>query len=124
MDPTDMVLVGGGGATVGGIIVGLVRLLGARSINALDKTLERLAATIEELGRDIRVLRETDIAQAKDIGSLQQAFQGLEKRVDGQGAYYREQFEEHRRLVHDRMTQATHAMIDAAENASKGKRTK
>lgn len=121
-------VLGGGG--LGAIVMKLLGASAARNVHHLDESIEGLTKAIDELRRgfasaleslrqEIARLRETDIAQAKDIGALQQAYANLEKRIDGQGTYYREQFEEHRRLVHDRMTQATHAMIETAENVSK-----
>jgi len=91
-DPTDLVLVGGGGATLGGIIVAAVRWLGGRSMAALDETLKSLRTAVEELHKEVRHLRETDIAQAKDIGALQQEMKGLKERVDGMGTHWREEF--------------------------------
>lgn len=122
IDPTDLLIGGGGGVVVGGLIMSALKFSASRNLHTLDETLKALKGSIDELARDIRTLRETDIAQAKDIGALQQGLNSLEKRVDGQGVYYREQLEEHRKLVHDRMAAATHAMIEAGENFAKGRR--
>jgi hypothetical protein len=107
-DPTDLVLVGGGGLTVGGLIVGLLKWLGSRNISALDKTLSELASAVTEL-------REANIAQAKDIGSLQKDNELLRERLDGLAGHWRQQFDEYRKLVHDRMEEATRAMISHGE---------
>lgn len=91
-DPTDMVLVGGGGLTLGGLMVGAFKLLGGRNLAALDETLKSLRNAVEELHKEVRHLRETDIAQAKDIGALQQELKSLKERVDGMGNHWREEF--------------------------------
>lgn len=91
-DPTDMVLVGGGGLTVGGLLMRLITGLGTRNLAALDETLKSLRTAVEELHKEVRHLRETDIAQAKDIGALQQEMRGLKERVDGMGNHWREEF--------------------------------
>lgn len=93
-DPTDMVLVGGGGLTVGGLIVGAFRWLGARNISALDETLKALRSAVEELHKEVRHLRETDLTQGIHIGALQQEVKGLKERIDGQGQYWHKQFDE------------------------------
>jgi gas vesicle protein len=122
IDPTDLLIGAGSGTVLGGLMVSALKFSAGRNLHTLDETLKALKSSIDELARDIRTLRETDIAQAKDIGALQEGQKALQGRVDGQGNFWREQFEEHRALVHDRMAQATHAMIEAAENAAKGKR--
>jgi septal ring factor EnvC (AmiA/AmiB activator) len=114
-DPTDLVLVGGGGLTVGGLIVGLLKWLGSRNISALDKTLSELASAVTELRKEVRELREANIAQAKDIGSLQKDNELLRERLDGLAGHWRQQFDEYRKLVHDRMEEATRAMISHGE---------
>jgi len=92
-DPSDMVLVGGGGITLGGLLVGAIRLLGSRNINALDDTLKSLRDAVKELHEEVRHLRETDLMQGKDIGALQQELKDLKERVDGQGEAWRKQFD-------------------------------
>ena len=121
-DPTDLVIVGTGGLTVGGLTVGLLKWLGSRNISTLDTTLSNLASAVAGLSKEVQALREANVGIVKDIGALQEGFRLLQQRVDGQAQFWREQFEEHRKLVHDRMTQATHAMIEAGENAAKGRR--
>jgi ABC-type transporter Mla subunit MlaD len=96
-DPTELLASTVGGLTVGGLLVKLIEGFGKRSIVALDETLKSLKGSIDELGRDIRALRETDIAQAKDIGALQESVRLVQQRVDGQGAHYRDMLEEHKR---------------------------
>lgn len=70
----------------------------------LDKTLEHLAKSIDELrkefkdqllelGREIRHLRETDVRQAEQIGSLRSGLESLEKRVNGQSDAWRAEME-------------------------------
>lgn len=108
-----------GGAGVGGLLISLVKSLGARQITTLDKTISELGESIKGLAHDIRNLRETDIAQAKDIGALQQSVKDLTTRVDGQGTYYRRELDDHRKVVHDRMTEATHAMLAHGEEMLK-----
>lgn len=92
-DVSEVVGVGLGSSVVGGIVMKLLSLSASRNLHQLDDTLKQLAASITELGRDIRTLRETDIAQAKDIGALQADVRALTARVDGQGNYWRGQFE-------------------------------
>jgi hypothetical protein len=116
-DPLELAGVGLGGATVGGLLIGLVKALGSRNISALDKTLSELATAVTDLRKEVQTLREAHVALAKDIGALQEGFRLLQQRVDGQGTFWREQFEEHRKAVHDRMTEATHAMLRHAEEA-------
>jgi len=91
-DPSDMILPGLGGLTLGGAIVGAIRWLGGRNLDALDETLKSLRVAVEELHKEVRHLRETDIAQAKDIGALQQEMKGLKERVDGMGNHWRDEF--------------------------------
>lgn len=79
-----------GGLGVGGIVIGLVKSLGQRSIDALDKTIAKLDASISELGKVTQNLRETDIIQAQQIGRLDGEVKSLKERVDGQGSYYRD----------------------------------
>lgn len=93
-DPSDLMLVGGGGLTLGGLIVGALRMLGARNLAALDETLKSLRSAVEELHQEVRHLRETDIAQAKDIGALQQEMRSLKERVEGMSTYWRQEFRE------------------------------
>lgn len=99
-DPLELLLAGGGGAGAGALLVGAVKWLGARSVNALDKTLEHLEKSIKEQGsemknligeltREMRALRDTDIRQAEQIGNLQADIKHLRERVDGQGAAWR-----------------------------------
>ena len=92
-DPTDMMLMGGGGAGIGALLVGLVKGLGARNLSSLDETLKSLRGAVEELHKEVRHLRETDLAQGIHIGALQQEVKGLKERVDGQGEYWHKQFE-------------------------------
>lgn len=93
VDPTDFVLIGGGGLTVGGLLVKLLTGLGSRSINALDETIKGLRNAVEELRNEVRHLRETDIAQAKDIGAVQQELKDLRERINGIGDYWRAKLE-------------------------------
>ncbi len=93
-------MVGGGGLTVGALVVSLFKTLGGRNLAALDETLKSLRVAVEELHKEVRHLRETDIAQAKDIGALQQELKSLKERVDGMGNHWREEF----RRVHKRPT--------------------
>lgn len=91
-DPSDFLLPGLGGLTLGGVVAGAIRALGGRNIAALDETLKSLRNAVEELHKEVRHLRETDIAQAKDIGALQQEMRSLKERVDGMGNHWREEF--------------------------------
>lgn len=91
-DPSDMVLVGGGGLTLGGLIVGLFKMLGARNLAALDETLKSLRTAVEELHKEVRHLRETDLAQGIHIGALQQEVKDMKERIDGMGNHWREEF--------------------------------
>lgn len=93
-DPSDIVLPGLGGVTIGGLIAWLLKGLGGRSLAALDETLKSLRSAVEELHKEVRHLRETDIMQAKDIGALQQEVKSLKERVDGMGNYWRQEFRE------------------------------
>lgn len=95
VDPTDLVLVGGGGVTVGGLIVGLIRGLGKRSIDALDETIKALNKSVGELHNEIRHLRETDLTQGIHIGGLQQEVKDLKERVNGQGEHWQKRFLEY-----------------------------
>lgn len=110
VDPIDTLIGAGAGAGLGSLVMSLLKGSAARNISTLDKTLEHLEKSIKdqaaemrqligELTHEMRQLRDTDIGQAKDIGALQKGLTDLEKRVDGQGAHYREQLEEHRRLI-------------------------
>lgn len=92
-DLSEVVGIGAGSTVIGGLVVKLLSASASRNLLQLDETLKKLASSIEELGRDIRTLRETDIAQAKDIGALQSETRSLTARVDGQGNYWRGQFE-------------------------------
>lgn len=91
-DPSDLVLIGGGGMTLGGLLVRALTGLGKRNLEALDGTLKELRTAVDDLRNEVRHLRETDIAQAKDIGALQQEVRGIKERVDGMGSYWREEF--------------------------------
>lgn len=115
VDPTDALVGAAATAGVGSLIMNVLRGSAARNLNALDDTLKALKTSVDELAHDIRALRETDIAQAKDIGALQKGLQDLEKRVDGQSGHYREQLEEHRRLIFERLK-------EAIDDLSKGKK--
>lgn len=53
--------------------------------------------SFKELSVEIRHLRDTDIGQAKDIGYLQSTVAALEKRINGQGAHYQQEFDKLRR---------------------------
>jgi hypothetical protein len=121
-DPNDLIIVGTGGLTVGGIVVGALKWLGSRNISALDKTLSELAHAVSDLRKEVSDLRMVNVAQAKDIGSLQKDMELLRQRVDGVAEHWRTQFEEVRKNVHDRMAEATRAMIEAGENFAKSKR--
>ncbi len=114
-------LIGGGG--IGALVVGLLKWSGGRNIEALDKTIQGLGEAVAALTLEVQKLREAHIGLAKDVGALQEGQRGITSRVDGQAEYWRKQFEEHRQLVHDRMTQATHDMLETVEQvASKAKR--
>jgi uncharacterized protein YoxC len=116
-DPLELAGASIGGITVGGLLVGLVKAMGSRNISALDKTLADLAAAVTGLAKEVQAMREAHIALAKDVGAVQKDMELLRQRVDGLAEHWREQFEEHRRLVHDRMAEATRAMISTAETA-------
>lgn len=102
-DPELLATIGAsvlGGGSLGGIVVKLFTASAARNVHHLDETIEGLRLAIDELRKgfatsldnlrhEISRLRETDIAQAKDIGRLQGDLANLEKRIDGQGAAYR-----------------------------------
>lgn len=92
-DVSEVVGVGLGSSILGGVVMKLLGVSASRNLHQLDETLKKLADSIADLGKDIRTLRETDIAQAKDIGSLQAETRSLVARVDGQGNYWRGQFE-------------------------------
>ena len=96
-EPSDILLPGLGGLTIGGLVVGALKFFGGRNLTALDETLRSLRNAVEELHKEVRHLRETDIAQAKDIGALQQEVKSLKERVDGMGTHWREEFRRIRR---------------------------
>lgn len=96
-DPSTLLAVGGGSATVGGFVVWALKALSNRTINQLDTTLKHLDQSITELGNKIVQLQLTDMSQQKDIGALQGRLDGLERRIDGQGSHYRAQIEQLKR---------------------------
>ncbi len=96
-DPTDLALGGGGVITLGGAAYALIKMLGGRQISNLDETLKSLAIAVDELRKTAQNLRETDIAQAKDIGALQEGQKMLTARIDGMGDHWRKQMDGMRR---------------------------
>ena len=71
----------GGGATVAGMLVALLRFAGSRNISALDDTLKSLRASTDILSKDVRDLREANIGLAKDIGALSGRIDAHEKEI-------------------------------------------
>jgi chromosome segregation ATPase len=82
-DPTELAGVGVGGLTIGGILVGLLKVAGSRNITALDDTLKSLRTSVEVLAKDVRDLREANIGLAKDIGSLTRRVEEQDKEIAG-----------------------------------------
>lgn len=92
VDPSDMLLPGLGGLTLGGVVVKLITGLGQRHLATLDETLKSLRVAVEELHKEVRHLRETDLAQGIHIGALQQEVKDLKERINGQSTFWREEF--------------------------------
>ena len=80
-DPLDIAMGAGGGATVAGMLVALLRFAGSRNISALDDTLKSLRASTDILSKDVRDLREANIGLAKDIGALSGRIDAHEKEL-------------------------------------------
>jgi predicted nucleic acid-binding Zn-ribbon protein len=91
-DPTLFEL-GTLGASGLALLVSSWKGLAKRNVDALDKTIVDLTTAVDSLRKELRDLRDTDIGQAKDIGNLQSAVAGLEKRIDGQGAAWRSELD-------------------------------
>ncbi len=86
-----------GGGVGGAALMKVLGFLGNRTVSTLDKSLEELKAAIRDLTLEVRALRDTDIKQAEQIGALQEGQKALTARIDGQGAFWREQIEAVRR---------------------------
>jgi hypothetical protein len=100
MAATDMMIVSIPG--IGALLMSSWQFLAKRNVDHLDKALEDLAKAIgelraavknigDDLGKQIVDLRLTDRDQAKDIGALQEGQRALERRIEGQASFYREQ---------------------------------
>lgn len=102
-DPSELVGVGAGGAGIGALLMGLLKFSGSRNIAALDKTLAELTAAVVDLRKEVQHLREAHVALAKDIGALQKDNELLRARLDGLAKHWAEKFEDHRRIVDERL---------------------
>lgn len=81
-DPNELAAVGVGGMTVGGLLIGLLKLAGSRNIATLDDTLKSLRASADVLAKDVRDLREANIGLAKDIGALAQRADAADRETE------------------------------------------
>ena len=67
------------------------------SITALQISIKEQAAefkqTLAEVSREMRSLRDTDIRQAEQIGSMQKDIERSKERTDELAKYWRERFE-------------------------------
>lgn len=86
--------IGGGLLGGGGVIFSLLKWSGSRNIDALDGTIKALGETIGKLTDELQKLREAHIGLAKDVGALQEGQRALTARIDGQGTFWHQQFEE------------------------------
>lgn len=69
------------------------KALAKRNVDTLDKTLEHLAKSVDDLGKQLQDLRLTDNSQAGQIARMQADVENLEKRIDGQGKAHREELD-------------------------------
>lgn len=129
-DPMELVMVGGSSLTVGGFLMGLLKWSSGRNITQLDATIKELHAAVKELSNSVHEQRIKDAGYDKDLQALRaqsdatsQALSTLTEltaqRIEGLGKFWRDQFEEQRRVNHARLEKATMDLISAIDAISK-----
>ena len=114
-DVSEIAAMGGTGAAALGLLGAFLKWSGGRNVAEIDRKLDLLALKIEELSKSWHEQREKNVGTEKDLDVLKERVAVIEQRLESTGKFWANQFEEQRRITHQRLEQATLDLIQAIE---------
>jgi hypothetical protein len=91
-DPVEIVGLGIGGATVGGLLMKALGWSSQRNVAHIDAAFLELREVISDLRKEVQLLRENSVATAEKLGAQRMDNERLRERVEKLAEYWQQQF--------------------------------
>lgn len=89
-----------------------------RNVAALDQKLTDLSGDVKNLLSELRRYDNALVGLTKDVGYLNAEVAKLSERIDGLNGWWKSEFSEHKRGVHDRLNEMTVHVLELAEKVA------
>lgn len=116
-DLTKLVTAATGGGGVVAFLFSLVGWSAKRNVAQLDSKLTELSSDLKNVLNEIRRHDATMVGLLKDVSYLQAESTRNTNRTDGLAEFWKKEFSEHRKFVHDRHNEIMAHVLELVETA-------